>query len=129
MTNTEKGSNGVGNVEAWLRGRGLKVMKSKAYRSPFDLLVNGWRVEVKIAEMNKRGKWQVNIHRHGKMTEDEVDFYVFCLRDVPLSTSDIYLVRRAPLKSKTVSFTVRSLLSRYASWSSSPLIDEMRESC
>lgn len=101
-------------------------MNSKAYRSPFDLLVNGWRVEVKIADINKKGTWQVNIHRHGKLAEKDVDYYIFCLRGVPFSTSDIYIVRRAPLRAKTVGFSVRSLISRYSSLVGEPLLDEMR---
>jgi|SRR5882762_716138 len=113
MTNTEKGKRAETYVCSWLKTQGLEVTMM-GYTSPYDLLVNGWRCEVKMAPMKPNGKWNFNIHRHGKVNELEVDFYIFVLEDVPYCKASIYLIKKAPLSCPTVEISVRSLIVRHS---------------
>jgi hypothetical protein len=112
------GTHAQGCVASLLRSKGFDV-ELRDYASPFDLLVNGRRVEVKAARptswSTKNGRhsytlWRLNLHRHGRLTENEVDFYVFRLEDVPEFRNAVHLVVPSPAKSKTVSLTLRSLI-------------------
>jgi|ERR1700677_587994 len=103
------------NVAKILRfyGRAVAVQR---HQSPYDLLVEGERVEVKCADMrmeNGMPFWTFNIHRHGVMSE-ETDFYIFRLEHVPFSKYPIHLLFRAPLNTHVACVSFRSLLSRDA---------------
>ncbi len=113
MTNTEKGRSGEKSVVAWLRSKGMKASLTK-YAQPYDMLVNGWRCEVKTATMNSDGVWLFNIHRHGKLNEAEVDFYILVLEGVPFCKAAIYIIKKAPISSPTVSISVRSLIIKHS---------------
>lgn len=114
MTSAQKGKDGEKIVESWLKFKGLSVSRSK-YNSPYDLLVNGWRCEVKTASLNEeKGVWFFNIHRHGKINELEVDFYIFALQGVPYCEAQIYIIKKAPLEFSTFSASVRSLITQHS---------------
>ena len=99
-----------------LRYHGRKVSKQK-YLERFDLLVDGYRCEVKCAKPHKDGEygidWLFNIHRHGLIKEDAVDFYILRLEDVPYSKAAIHMVFKAPLGIATTLISVRSLLNQH----------------
>lgn len=114
MESQTKGFNGEVRTMSWLRAQGLEV-SSAGYYSPFDLVVNGWRCEVKTADLQeKTGTWRFNIHRHGKTDESKVDFYILVMRGVPYSRANIYLVKKAPLGVPTMGISVRSLIARHS---------------
>lgn len=94
-----------------LRAKGFSV-KTMRYKSPFDLLCNGKRVEVKVARLNSRLNWSVNIHRHGQTDEKNVDVYIFLLDLRHLGKKKpLALIREAPVGSATVNFSLDSLLT------------------
>lgn len=105
---------------ATLLGKMGCSVKACSYDHPFDLMVNGRRVEVKAAMPSLReGKyqytvWHFNLHRHGVLSESLVDFYVLRLDGVPDFKAAIHLVIPAPVKRKTISITLRSLIMKYA---------------
>jgi hypothetical protein len=102
-------------------------VRRAGYYAPFDLYTpRGTRIEVKSSEF-RAGKssnntgWIFNIHRHGKVNNDSVDFYV--LRAEPGKFSRVlgfryafYLIipAREMGKRATIVVSVRSLLTRYA---------------
>lgn len=96
-----------------LTRRGLHVQE-QPYNAPFDLLVGGWRIEVKAARLRKvkNGQflWTFNIHRHGDLDEN-CDAYIFRLEGVPHQSNAIYMFFRAPLRVKVFSISMRSLLN------------------
>lgn len=92
-------------------GRTVAVQRHK---SPFDLLVDGLRVEVKCSEMQMRDElpvWHFNIHRHGVVSE-ATDFYIFRLEHVPFSKKPIHLLYRAPLNTHMACVSFRTLLNK-----------------
>jgi hypothetical protein len=114
MTNTMKGRIGQTNVAGKLRHQGFEKVLEVGYYEPYDLWVDGMRVEVKRSLPQKNWRWLVNIHRHGKTKEAQVDFYVFCLDGIPGNDKmPIYLVFRAPLSVPTMSFSFSSLLRQH----------------
>jgi hypothetical protein len=112
MTSTEKGRRAETYVRNWLVSKGLEVSLTNG--GPYDMVVNGWRCEVKMAPMNSKGKWTFNIHRHGKLNELEVDYYIFSLENVPYCKASIYLIKKAPMSCATFEVSVRSLIVRYS---------------
>lgn len=98
----------------WLYRSGFEVEKM-SYRFPYDLLVNGKRVEVKEAKFSKQC-WTFNIHRHAKLDESHVDVYILRLKNVPGFKASIHLIIPAPLKTKVIRISMRSLLTRYGIW-------------
>jgi hypothetical protein len=101
---------------AKLRGFGFSV-KQMPQRSPFDLLVQGKRIEVKHALPTSAGRWHVNLHRRNVLNESEVDAYVFLLDGIPGNNSaPIYLVAPAPLGKKTMDFSFMTLVRTYRNW-------------
>jgi hypothetical protein len=94
----------------WFRRCGLETSYA-GYYSPFDLAVNGWRVEVKTGDIDADGEWGFNIHRHGKLDESHVDFYVFVLNGMPYLKGSLFMVRDAPIGTKTMRVSVRTLLA------------------
>lgn len=112
MTNTNAGYQVERKVYSTMRSRGRRVTHM-AYLSPYDLVIDGWRVEVKGAQMRMaRGApiWTFNLHRHGKLAEN-CDFYVFCLLGCPYASYAIYLLYNAPMKRKVHALSFRSLLT------------------
>ena len=103
-------------TEAWLRSKGF-VPARMPYHSPFEFLVNNKRVVVKEANRaSNQMHWRLNIHRHGKVDESEVDVYLFRLLDVPGFSSSVYLMMPAPIGAPSVTISLRSLIQRYAKY-------------
>jgi hypothetical protein len=100
-----------------LRSNGIKVIRSN-YKSPYDYLYEGKRIELKHSKGTMRLDghtiWKFNIHRHGVLDESQVDFYIFRLENVPEFSYAIHLVIPAPLGSATLEITLRSLITQYA---------------
>ena len=116
MTNTMKDRIEQTDVVAKLRHQGFEEILKVKYRASDDLWVDGMHVEVKRALPLKNWRWLVNIQRHGKIKEDQVDFYVFCLDGIPGNKKmPIYLVFRAPLSVSTMQFSFSSLLRQHHS--------------
>jgi hypothetical protein len=91
-------------------GRRVVTMDQKG---PFDLLVDGWRVELKAANRTEQAgqpRWMFNIHRHGVL-EETTDFYVLRLEDVPYSKYAIHLLYRAPIGVTVINVSMRNLLN------------------
>lgn len=65
----------------WIRRQfPAAVVTPAEYCAPFDVVVNGRRIEIKSANFSSnRGAWSFNIHRHGKLDESQVDYYLFRL--------------------------------------------------
>ncbi len=107
-----QGAVGVRDVGNLLRHYGLRY-KVMNYNDPFDLLIsNKYAVEVKTAHRQVgENFWRVNIHRHGKVEETGVDFYLFRLVNVPYSNAAIHLLEAAPVGKKVITISFRSLLN------------------
>ena len=114
LTAQELGTSAEKKIVDALRKRGFKSIRAP-YRSPFDLVVDGARVEVKCARSTSKGRWVVNFHRHGILDESKVDAYIVRLMDVPSSLFPIHLVFKAPTGTLSVGYTFRSLVTDYAS--------------
>src|SRR6266568_1995853 len=80
-TSQEFGSDAEKYLQGVFRSRNFSVIKPEAYNSPYDLLVNSKRVEIKAARPLSTipHKWLINIQRHSKVTEDQVDVYAILL--------------------------------------------------
>lgn len=92
------------------RGR---AAEKTPYQSPFDLLVDGWRVDVKAARPVNHFdglKWQFRLHVHGRKS-DQIDLYVLRLEDVP-QAKPVCLLLRAPVKAWAYQVTFASLLKK-----------------
>lgn len=93
------------------------TVRKMPYIGKYDLLVDDkHRVEVKCSSCSNkdvRPTWIVNFHRHGKLDESNVDFYIVRLEDVPFSKQSIHLLFFAPIKRPTIRFTFRSLIYLY----------------
>jgi hypothetical protein len=113
ITSQGVGSRAEVTIGAVLRRKGFQAVRAP-YMSPYDLVVDCARVEVKCARPSKSGTWKVNIHRHGVLKEDRVDAYVIQLLDIPGADSPMYLVFKAPLGVMTKEFSFRSLVSGYS---------------
>src|SRR5215831_11117460 len=74
----------------------IPVLRSKKFKSvlvmpvtasPFDLLVDKKaRLEVKVGGLLSNGsgcaKWHFNLHRHNKIVDSKVDFFVLAIPDL-----------------------------------------------
>lgn len=110
-----------------LRRQGKTVVRS-SYNAPFDLLVDGIRVDVKRSNCknaNQRRFWKFILAKNGKLREEGTDYYVFCLSDVPGEEGDVYMMFKSPIgaKTKTISslqlegdLAVREALLEFASF-------------
>ncbi|MCI0352845.1 MAG: hypothetical protein L0Z53_25775 [Acidobacteriales bacterium] len=106
------GREGESRIGQVLRYYGRKVFAAGYYDS-FDLLVDGFRCEVKTAEFRNKGHthgWTFNIHRHGKLSE-QTDYYILRLQSVPYSNDAIHLLLKSPIGVSTVWISMRQLLS------------------
>ena len=114
MTRTKLGKSGETDVAQKLRDVFQASVIQMPYNSPFDLLVNGIRVEVKRCTPSRRMRWEVNIHRHGKVNEGSVDVYIFCLDKIPGNGKmPVYLLLKAPLGTPRIAFSFSSLVRKY----------------
>jgi len=108
-------------VGAWLHGRGVSV-RTAGYYAPFDLITDGnTRIEVKFAELRpinpaKNLGWAFNIHRHGKVSNGSVDFYIFrCEMGKRIGklmgfSNAIHLVIPSPIDKTVIAVSLRSLI-------------------
>lgn len=106
------GSDAETSVAQLLRAHGRTVI-SQGYYDPFDLLVDGRRIEVKSATPRTDGGnlfWLFNLHRHGVIAED-YDAYVFRLEAVPYSKYAVHLFAPAPIGRMSFAVSFRSLLN------------------
>ena len=86
------------------------------YKAPYDMLVDGWRVDVKSAVPRFRGKmpyWKFFL-KPDKRQED-CDFYVMRLVDIPFCDQAIHMLFPAPLGTTTFTVSFHSLLERHSS--------------
>jgi hypothetical protein len=95
-------------VAAKLRGLGYQV-DLMPHSHPFDLMVNGKRVEVKYSrpQKSKNGRWRVSCASHRRRNESSVDVYVILLEDFPGYTpiDPLYLVFRSPINRPSPNFS------------------------
>ena len=112
----DMGRKGELNVAALLNGAGRKIATPKGPQSRYDLLVDGWRVEIKTANPAvKQGapedsfRWAFNLQRHGVLSE-QTDFYILRMEDIPFSTRAIHLLMKAPVGKMQIAVTVRSMM-------------------
>lgn len=86
-----------------------------AYNNPYDLVVDGFRVEVKCGAPQKDGQyslvWNFNLHRHGVLSE-QTDLYLMRLEKVPYSGAAIHMLFRAPLGVTMLCVSMRALLNQ-----------------
>lgn len=104
------GGKGEAGVASWLRRTVGQPTRMRPH-SPYDMTINGWKIEAKCGNFSK-GRWNISIHRHGKLKET-ADFYVFRLLGCPYWKTALHLVVPAPLKVKTVVLTPRTLISKW----------------
>lgn len=94
---------------------GRSVQQMKKTHVPFDLLVDGLRVEVKTARPSQHSKygpiWSFNIHRHGKIKEGLVDLYILVFEKVPYCINPIYAAFKSPLSTPTLNFSLRQMIA------------------
>lgn len=112
-TRQELGVLAESRVRAILNAAGRKAELGE-YSRAFDLSVDGWRVEVKCAEAqlhNGQPTWRFNIHRHGKLKEEYVDYYILRLESIPFVTNAVHYLLKAPLASPTISISFRSIVA------------------
>ena len=114
MTTTATGHYAERVTKRWLSYKLHTSVIGMGYNCPWDCWVNGHRVEIKTANVRKdkhgNRTWEFSIHRHNRLNETAVDFYVLRLNDVAEFKACIYLVVPAPIKRKTVHISLRSLL-------------------
>jgi hypothetical protein len=112
------GRAGQFKVERWLRKIGKLRTRMAPWHCPYDLLVETDtrgvfnRVEVKSSDFCQ-GRWFFNIHRHNKMTENHVDFYVLRLDKFPYRRKAMHLVIKSPIGKRTIKMTLQGLVSKY----------------
>jgi hypothetical protein len=107
--------NGIRNIQSALCAYGHKVMVMPFTWPQFDLLMDGKvRLEVKTSRPRKENKnglaWKFSIHRHNKLNESGVDFYILRFEGVPGSSKAIHALLRAPLRKLTVEYSQRQML-------------------
>lgn len=87
-----------------------------AYGSPYDLMVDGLRVEVKCAAPQKDRadalKWKFNIHRHGVLDEKQTDLYILRIEGLPYSKAAIHMALKAPIGQFTLEVPIRGLFNQ-----------------
>ena len=97
MTKQANGRMGEEKVYHLLSGRFLREVHKMPYLSSYDMLVDGLHVEVKTAKPRLQNEkypmpsWCFNIHRHGKLSAEQPDYYLLRLEEVPYSSNAIYI--------------------------------------
>ena len=108
-------------VQNQLRYHGIDSKRAK-YDSPYDLqTAHGLRIEVKwssfITKANGGQGWSINAHRHNILDESEVNWYTCVLGSDPINLfgkAVLTLVIPAPVKTKSIVISPRSLATRWA---------------
>lgn len=107
------GRNAEIRVAQYLRECGRSV-QGMPLRHPFDLLVDGWRVDVKCADMvMRRGHptWVFGVLQQGYRDKPEdTDFYILRAVNVPHAERPVHLLFKAPLAVNTMQLSVASML-------------------
>jgi len=104
------GIRGEGRVLKLLKTYGRSCVKQPR-QAAFDILVDGWRLDVKTAARSLRqdqDRWIFNLHHSGRQIT-ECDFFVLRLEDFPGPDSPIHLLLDAPFPALTVTVTAQSL--------------------
>lgn len=106
---------GEGMFAKLLTEHGRTVVKQHV-QAPFDLLVDGWRVDVKCSEPHARSnssnptkRWQIKCHKDANGNRD---FYLLSFQKFSNGKPMNFLLR-APLGIKGVVFTKATLMSRF----------------
>lgn len=89
------------------------------YTHPFDLLVDGIRVDVKTSTPHRTSKhnkefisWIFNIRKAGIEHGTQADCYVCRLEEVPYTSQAIHLAFIPPITSPTIIISMRALLNQ-----------------
>jgi hypothetical protein len=87
-------------------------------RAPYDLIVDGIRVDVKTGFPRRQYakydliSWQFYIYKDGASPKIQPDCYVLRLEDLPYSKHAMHLVCLAPIQSPTINISIASLLKQ-----------------
>lgn len=97
----------------WLRTvKGLPIVRRK-FHDHYDIWCNGHRIEVKYARPQRyKGiiQWRFNIHRHGKLKNENADFYLLRFLRLPgMRSTCATLVIPSPLP-KMLNVSIRQLI-------------------
>jgi hypothetical protein len=105
-------------IASFLKGKPyFRSVIQCAYNNPYDLVVDGHRVEVKCAAARPDSDrpdsliWTFNLHRHGILSE-QTDLYLLRLEKVPYSKAAIHMLLKAPVGVTTLYISMRSLLNQ-----------------
>lgn len=60
--------------------------------------------------MQRQTFWRFNLHRHNKLDESQVDYYVLSFEGVPGFSQGIYGLFKAPLGVKSPSFSLKQAI-------------------
>ncbi len=94
----------------WLRRTfPAAVITAASTLAPFDVVLNGKRMEIKSATFRTGNRcWSYSIHRHGVLDETQVDWYLFNTKNGPIP----YVLLKAPLGGKTKHISLWALKRR-----------------
>jgi len=113
MTSHQHGRAAEDTFMGTIRARGAKIYLARQ-RENFDFWVNGRRVEFKTARPTQTKRqspyWQFSLHRHGKLNESDIDFYVVCFEEIPYMQKNFYGAVQAPVQVKSLSYGMPDLL-------------------
>ena len=105
----------------WRRKHGFKVMPDMG--CPFDILVDGkLKLEVKAASKKQtrytQPMWQFNLHRHGKVPENQADLYWFYIESLPGFKEGISLIvpHAEVVGRHNIRISLRSLIVSWSKW-------------
>jgi hypothetical protein len=96
-------------VAALLQKGGRKVSRN-GYVSPCDFIIDGRHVELKSAEPSKKLRWFFNIHRHGKIDEIGVDWYILRFEGIPGVSYALHALVKAPIGLYALRLSFRALI-------------------
>ncbi len=100
------------SVATMLKNSGRQVQRPISLTAPFDMLVDGWRIDVKSALMNNHHGyplWEFSI-MDGKRKVEQCDFYILRIHDLPFYALPVHLLYKAPVRARKISVTIRSLI-------------------
>lgn len=86
-----------------------EVVRPEEYHSPYDIEVDGWRIDVKASRINQHsGSWQFRLNTHGARSP-LIDAFVLYL-EIPLATPLWMFFPSHKVKAKTLSISMDRLL-------------------